>query len=553
MTRNESTCGERAVARWECIVCGLVYDEAEGWPDDGIPAGTLWADVPEDWLCPDCGVGKDDFECVDASPLTTSAQEPGPVAEIETPATAAEAESSQAAVASDVPWAKWECIVCGLIYDEELGWPDDGIPPGTRWEDVPEDWLCPDCGVGKDDFELLEGSAPASLAAPASDEAGLVVIGTGMAAYGLVREFRKYDAERKVTFVTFDDGSNYSKPLLSTGFTKNLSADKLAMQSAQDMARTLNATVMTHAMVTAIDTDAKTLSFSDGGTLAYDQLVMAAGSEVIRPPLEGDGLDRVYSVNDLQDYAAFREAVEQHQAKKFCIIGGGLIGCEFTNDLLNGGFEVEAVDPLGYCLPTLLPEKAGHSVQNALESLGATFHFGRLVKAVHKRDSGVVAELDDGTMIEADIVVSAVGVRPRVQLAADSGLATGRGIITDRYLATSANDVYALGDCAEVAGHVLVYVAPLVAAGKALAKTLTGEPTEVVYPAMPVAIKTPACPCIVAPPARGAEGQWHELGDAPNIQAEFRAPNGDLLGFALTGTAIKEKMALQKLLPPILD
>ena len=51
---------------------------------------------------------------------------------------------------------KWECIVCGLIYDEEEGWPEDGIEPGTKWEDVPEDWVCPDCGVGKEDFEMVE-------------------------------------------------------------------------------------------------------------------------------------------------------------------------------------------------------------------------------------------------------------------------------------------------------------------------------------------------------------------------------------------------------------
>jgi len=53
-------------------------------------------------------------------------------------------------------YKKWECIVCGLIYDEELGWPDDGIAPGTTWDDVPDDWLCPDCGVGKEDFEMVE-------------------------------------------------------------------------------------------------------------------------------------------------------------------------------------------------------------------------------------------------------------------------------------------------------------------------------------------------------------------------------------------------------------
>jgi rubredoxin-NAD+ reductase len=545
------------VARWECIVCGLVYDEAEGWPDDGIPPGTKWEDVPEDWLCPDCGVGKADFECIDSTPTTAASVTETTEQASPAPSLAASSEITPALESKqDGPWAKWECIVCGLIYDEAEGWPDDGIPPGTKWEDVPEDWLCPDCGVGKDDFELLSDGAelaPAAEPLESNDKPGIVVLGTGMAAYGLVREFRKSDTQTKVTLVTFDDGANYSKPLLSTGFTKSLTAEKLAMQSAGDMANMLNASVITHATATRIDTSAKQVLFDDGATLAYDKLVLAVGSEVIRPPLEGDAHERIFSVNDLQDYAAFRVAIEQYQVKKVCIIGGGLIGCEFTNDLLNGGFQVEAVDPLAYCLPTLLPPTAGLSVQGALEDLGAKFHFGRLVKAVNKTDSGVVAVLDDGSTIEADIVVSAVGVRPRTQLAVSSGIEIGRGVVTDRYLATSAADVYALGDCAEVAGHVLFYVAPLVAAGKALAKTLAGEPTPVVYPAMPVAIKTPACPCIVSPPPRGAEGQWTELGQAPNIQAEFRAPNGDLLGFALTGSAIKEKMALQKQLPPILD
>ena len=68
--------------------------------------------------------------------------------------------------------ARWECIVCGLIYDEKEGWPEDGIAPGTKWEDVPDDWTCPDCGVGKEDFELIPGSddgeAPADDAAPAA-------------------------------------------------------------------------------------------------------------------------------------------------------------------------------------------------------------------------------------------------------------------------------------------------------------------------------------------------------------------------------------------------
>ena len=128
----------------------------------------------------------------------------------------------------------------------------------------------------------------------------------------------------------------------------------------------------------------------------------------------------------------------------------------------------------------------------------------------------------------------------------------GRNIVADRFLATSAPDVYTLGDCAEVEGWVLYYVAPLMASARALAKTLAGERTAVVYPAMPVTIKTPACPVVVSPPAPGSAGDWKISGATPDVVAEFRGADGKLLGFALTGEGTKQKLALQKELPPLL-
>ena len=172
---------------------------------------------------------------------------------------------------------------------------------------------------------------------------------------------------------------------------------------------------------------------------------------------------------------------------------------------------------------------------------------------VNKTDDGVRVSLNNGETIDADIVLSAVGVRPRIDLAQASGLEVNHGIVTNRKLETSAANVYAFGDCAEVAGHVLVYVAPLMAAARALGKTLSGESTEVSYPAMPVTIKTPACPVCVAPVAPDTQGEWQVTEDGNNVRAEFRAPDGSLLGFALTGDATKEKMALQKELPAIFD
>jgi rubredoxin-NAD+ reductase len=457
--------------------------------------------------------------------------------------------------------SKWECIVCGLVYDEAEGWPDDNIAAGTKWEDVPADWLCPDCGVGKEDFELIAEASVAPVPHHEEEDtnhvqAPVVIVGTGLAGYGLAKEFRKHDSETPLILITADDGRAYSKPMLSTGYTKDTSADDLAQLDAGSMAKQLKASVWTMTRVTEINTASQQIKIGDAATaIHYDKLVLALGAEPIRPPIDGDALDYVYSVNDLLDYGDFRQAVAKNKVKKVCIIGGGLIGCEFTNDLLNGGFEVETVDPLGYCLPTLLPESAGKAVQGALESMGAKFHFGPLVTAVNKNSlgDGVVVTLNNGETIDADLVISGVGVRPKINLAKEAGIAVNRGVVANRLLETSAKNVYAFGDCAEVEGHVLVYVAPLMAAARSLGKTLAGEPTEVSYPAMPVTIKTPACPVVVSPAPRDAEGEWSVVEDGSNVTAEFKDSDGNLLGFALTGEAIREKMRLQKLLPAILD
>jgi len=545
---------------WECIVCGIYYHEAEGWPDDGIAPGTRWEDVPEDWLCPDCGVGKEDFELATdvESPQMAEGAEP---AKEEAPAApvAAAAETTPApTVASAEVFRKWECIVCGIIYDEAEGYPEDGIAPGTRWEDVPEDWECWDCGVGKEDFELIAGSetvaaAPAATAPQASVDESLdpiVIIGTGLAGYNLARELRKLDKVTPVIMVTSDEGEFYSKPMLSTGFTKNKSAADLVTTAADEMAANLSASIHILTKVESIDSVAQTVTFG-GKTVKYAKLVIAAGADCITAPVQGSAASSVYTVNDLMDYARFRTAMVG--AKKVLVIGAGLIGSEYANDLTGAGVSVEVVDPMPTPLASLLPAEAGNALKNVLTEKGVTFHFGTVVETIEPNGQGVVATLKNGTKVEADVVLSAIGVRARTDLAAQAGADVNRGIVTDRALETSVKNIFALGDCAEVAGHLLYYIAPLMVGARALAKTLAGERTEVSYSAMPVAVKTTLCPITVSPAPRDVEGEWTIEESEPNsVKATFHNPQGQLLGFALTGSATSNKDALTKQLPDIL-
>ncbi|HIP52749.1 MAG TPA: FAD-dependent oxidoreductase, partial [Chromatiales bacterium] len=173
-------------------------------------------------------------------------------------------------------------------------------------------------------------------------------------------------------------------------------------------------------------------------------------------------------------------------------------------------------------------------------------------ESVQREGEGYRIDLASGESLESDLVLSAIGLRPNVALAKAAGLKVARGIVVDRYLRTSAGDVYALGDCAEVEGLNLPFVMPLMHGARALAKTLAGTPVPVVYPPMPVVIKTPACPVVVSPPARGAVGAWQVEESEDGVRSRFLSEDGRLLGFALAGAAVEEKQTLTRELPPVL-
>ncbi|WP_434570564.1 FAD-dependent oxidoreductase [Pseudomonas sp. Z1-29] len=379
--------------------------------------------------------------------------------------------------------------------------------------------------------------------------APVVIVGTGLAGYNLAREFRKLDSETPLLLITADDGRSYSKPMLSTGFGKNKDADGLSMSEPGAMAEQLKAEVRTHTRISGIDPGHKRLWIGEEA-VSYRDLVLAWGAETVRVPVQGDAADLIFPINDLEDYARFRAAAAGK--RRVLLLGAGLIGCEFANDLVLGGYEVELVAPCEQVMPTLLHPAAAAAVQAGLESLGAHFHLGPVLNRLQRVADGLEAHLSDGQVIPCDLVVSAIGLRPRIDLAAAAGLVVNRGVVVDRQLKTSHANIYALGDCAEVDGLNLLYVMPLMSCARALAQTLAGNPTAVSYGAMPITVKTPVCPLVVSPPPRGSEGAWSVEGEGADIKALCRDAHGNLLGYALTGTAVMEKLALNKQLPALL-
>lgn len=371
----------------------------------------------------------------------------------------------------------------------------------------------------------------------------IVVLGSGLAGYTLVRELRKLDRGVAITLISQDSGDYYSKPMLSNALAQGKTAESLVITAAEEMARQLDITLLHHTEVFGIRRERKELQTS-AGVIEYNRLVLALGADTIRLPLQGDAADAVLSVNDIGDYAKFRNAIVS--AKHIAIIGGGLIGCEFANDLAGAGYAVTVIDPTAYPLSSLLPEPAGKQLLAPLAELGVSCRFGVAVQAVNQQPSGYALTLTDDTVLQADIVLSAVGLRPRIELARSAGLAVNRGIVVDAQLCSSDAAIFALGDCAEIEGRVLPYVLPIMHGARALAQVLAGNDARVEFPAMPVVVKTPAHPIAVVPVARDAIGAWRVLANGQGVKLGFFDANGQMSGFALTGEYAAERSMMTK-------
>jgi rubredoxin-NAD+ reductase len=390
----------------------------------------------------------------------------------------------------------------------------------------------------------------------------LIIIGTGLAGYTVAREFRKLDKTTPLIMMTADSGGYYSKPMLSNAFAQNKQAEQLITQNAAQMAEQLDINLMAATHVDSIDSAKKTVT-TDNGTFEYDKLVLAVGAQPIRLELQGDAADQVLSVNNIDDYASFRHQIDALKdaapasapastSVHIVILGAGLIGCEFADDLSGAGHKISVVDPSTRPLAALAAPPLSAGLHAALSARGVTFHLNTVAQSVTQAGKKLKVALASGVTLEADIVLSAVGLRPDLRLAASAGLQTARGVIIDTAGQTSDPNIYALGDCAEYtlrsdgSTRTLPYIAPILPAGRAIAKTLSGERTEIDLKDSPVLIKTPSYPlALIAPlPHVAKTGNWiAEQRDKHHV-CRFYDAEGVMLGFGVSphDNAIRQEL-----------
>ncbi|WP_017942035.1 MULTISPECIES: FAD-dependent oxidoreductase [unclassified Thioalkalivibrio] len=461
---------------------------------------------------------------------------------------------------------RYICKVCGYIYDEAKGDPDSGLAPGTRFEDIPDDWYCPDCNVTKADFTALEPRAETadagaaamawSAGAGAADPDAVVIVGGGMAGWALAEALRERDPRRTIRLLTADSGDYYTKPRISNAFARGVAVEDLVEESGPARAARLGIELMPFVRVLDIHREQQRLITARGG-VPYGQLVLATGARPRRVPFPG-GAPAPLAVNTLEDYRALRTALEGRDGSpahtRVAIIGAGLVGCELADDLAAGGYPVHLVECAPGPLSGLLPAPLGDDLVQALAGHGVQWHTGATVERIEPVAEGTQRlALAGGESLEAEVVITALGLEPNRELAERIGLACHQGIEVDALLRTTDPTIFALGDGCEFEGRLRPYVETLRGQAAALARTLAGEATVYRPDAGVVQVKTASLPLNVCPPQTSG-GEWIEIAsDAEGRHLEYHAI-GQLAGFALSGRYARRARELEtRLGGPVAD
>ncbi len=283
-----------------------------------------------------------------------------------------------------------------------------------------------------------------------------IIIGNGAAGNAAAAAIRERDPKGEVRIFSDEPQPAYYRPLITNLLAEDINKDIFFPKASEDREATEPELGQ---KIVALDAAAKRLTLQDGRTYAYDRLLLATGAAAILPDIPGLSGPGAFVLRTLADAQALAEAAGQ--AKQAVIIGAGRVGLKAALALRHRGLEVTIVEQGPGPAPMQFDQEAGEILSEALAAQGFNLLFGQTVAEVKRAvDRLTGAALADGQILEADLIVAAVGVRPNVDLARQAGLAVNQGIVVDRRLRTSVPEIYSAGDVAEttdlVTGHPLV-------------------------------------------------------------------------------------------------
>jgi nitrite reductase [NAD(P)H] large subunit len=304
----------------------------------------------------------------------------------------------------------------------------------------------------------------------------LVIIGNGMAAARLVEELARRALGRYAVAVIGEEPRlAYNRVLLSSLLADEVAAADVELKPARWW-RDRGVTLRYGSRATAVDVAARTITLADRTVLNFSKAVFATGSRPLRLGLPGMDLPGVMTFRDIGDVDAIRGRAGP--GTRVVVIGGGLLGLEAAHGLLKAGAQVALVHLMDRLMERQLDDVAAGMLRRTVEARGVEVLLASETARIAGSQRVEAVELSDGRSIGADLVVMAVGIRPNAELAAAAGLVTHRGIVVDDGLATSADGVFAIGECAEHRGQCYGLVEPAYEQAAVLASRLAGAPAR---------------------------------------------------------------------------
>lgn len=304
----------------------------------------------------------------------------------------------------------------------------------------------------------------------------LVMIGNGMAGARCIEEILKRNRDMyDITMIGDETYPNYNRIMLSNVLQGKTTFNDININD-WDWYEANQIKLISNERVNKIDREARQVVTNQGTTVPYDELIIATGSSAFILPVPGHDLEGVVGFRTIDDTQFMMDTAEQY--KKAVVIGGGLLGLEAARGLLNRGMEVHVVHLLPNLMEMQLDDAAAKLLKKDLEKQGMKFLMEKKTAEIYGEQRVQGLRFDDGTSVECDLVVMAVGIRPNVAIAREAGLDVNRAIQVNDYMQTSDPLIYAVGECAEHRGIAYGLVAPLYEQGNVLADFLTGQPTK---------------------------------------------------------------------------
>jgi len=273
-----------------------------------------------------------------------------------------------------------------------------------------------------------------------------LIIGNSAGGIGAAEAIRQVDKEGVLTIVSEEPYPAYSRPLISKYLAKERTLEGMLLRRS-DFYDQNNILFLSGKQVTHLELDSQTASLDDGEQITWEKVLLAVGGKPIFPKMKGGDKTGVFNFANLDDAKAIDRFLDTR--KKAVVIGGGLIGISATEALVKRGLDVAVVEMKETILNAILDREASSMAEEVLKQAGVGIVTGHTVVEVSGRESAEGATLDNGDTLPCDLLLVAIGVLPRAELALDAKLEMDRGIVVDHHMATNHPDVYACGDAAQ--------------------------------------------------------------------------------------------------------